>query len=41
MQKLDHVFEQLQKHGTVDGMHLMTQDQDLIARFSVLRRPIR
>jgi len=34
MQEFDHVFEQLQKHGTVDVIYLTTQDQDLIARFS-------
>lgn len=39
MQEFDHVFEQLQKHGTVDVIYLTTQDQDLIARFSASRRP--
>ena len=28
MQEFDHVFEQLQKHGTVDIIYLTTQDQD-------------
>ena len=39
MQEFDHVFEQLQRHGTVDVIYLTTQDQDLIARFSASRRP--
>ncbi|WP_288399249.1 RNase adapter RapZ [uncultured Acinetobacter sp.] len=39
MQEFDLVFEQLQKHGTVDVIYLTTQDQELIARFSASRRP--
>ncbi|KGT46953.1 RNase adapter RapZ [Acinetobacter sp. HR7] len=39
LQEFDHVFEQLQKHGTVDVIYLTTQDQELIARFSASRRP--
>ena len=39
MQEFDHVFEQLQKHGTVDIIYLTTHDQDLVSRFSASRRP--
>ena len=39
LQEFDHVFEQLQQHGTVDVIYLTTQDQELIARFSASRRP--
>jgi UPF0042 nucleotide-binding protein len=39
LQEFDHVFEQLQQHGTVDIIYLTTQDQELIARFSASRRP--
>ena len=39
LQEFDHVFEQLQKHGSVDVIYLTTQDQELIARFSASRRP--
>ena len=39
LQEFDFVFQQLQKHGSVDIIFLTTQDQDLIARFSASRRP--
>ncbi|MGE8538380.1 MAG: RNase adapter RapZ, partial [Acinetobacter sp.] len=39
LQEFDHVFEQLQQHGSVDIIYLTTQDQGLIARFSASRRP--
>ncbi len=39
LQEFDLVFEQLQKHGSVDVIFLTTQDQQLIARFSSSRRP--
>lgn len=39
LQEFDHVFKQLQQHGTVDVIYLTTQDQELIARFSASRRP--
>lgn len=39
LQAFDHVFEQLQKHGSVDIIYLTTQDQELIRRFSASRRP--
>ncbi len=39
LQEFDHVFEQLQKHGSVDIIYLTTQDQELISRFSASRRP--
>jgi RNase adapter protein RapZ len=39
LQDFDHVFEELQKHGTVDVIYLTTQDQGLISRFSASRRP--
>ncbi|MFH7804395.1 RNase adapter RapZ [Acinetobacter haemolyticus] len=39
LQEFDHVFEQLQKSGSVDIIYLTTQDQELISRFSASRRP--
>lgn len=39
LQDFDGVFEQLQKHGTVDVIYLTTKDQELITRFSASRRP--
>lgn len=39
LQEFDHVFEQLQKYGSVDIIYLTTQDQGIIARFSASRRP--
>lgn len=39
LQEFDHVFGQLQQHGSVDIIYLTTQDQELIARFSASRRP--
>ncbi|WP_407307467.1 RNase adapter RapZ [Acinetobacter sp.] len=39
LQEFDHVFEQLQQHGSVDIIYLTTQDQQLISRFSASRRP--
>ncbi|MFT4020899.1 MAG: RNase adapter RapZ [Acinetobacter sp.] len=39
LQEFDQVFEQLQKHGTVDVIYLSTKDQELITRFSASRRP--
>lgn len=39
LQEFDHVFEQLQKHGSVDIIFLTTQDQELIRRFGASRRP--
>ncbi|OTG76103.1 RNase adaptor protein RapZ [Acinetobacter sp. ANC 4169] len=39
LQEFDHVFEQLQKYGSVDIIYLTTQDQELISRFSASRRP--
>ena len=39
LQEFDHVFEQMQSHGSVDIIYLTTQDQQLISRFSASRRP--
>ena len=39
LQEFDLVFQQLQRHGTVDIIYLTTRDQELIARFSSSRRP--
>ena len=39
LQEFDHVFQELQKQGTVDVIYLTTSDQELIARFSAARRP--
>ena len=39
LQEFDHVFEQMQNHGSVDIIYLTTQDQELISRFSASRRP--
>lgn len=39
LQEFDHVFEQMQSHGSVDIIYLTTQDQELISRFSASRRP--
>lgn len=39
LQEFDHVYEQLQKHGTVDIIYLSAQDKELIMRFSSSRRP--
>ncbi len=39
LQEFDHVFEQLQRYGSVDIIYLTTQDQELISRFSASRRP--
>ena len=39
LQEFDHVFEQMQNHGSVDIIYLTTQDQQLISRFSASRRP--
>jgi len=39
LQEFDHVFEQLQSHGSVDIIYLTTQDQELISRFCASRRP--
>lgn len=39
LKEFDHVFEQLQSHGSVDIIYLTTQDQQLISRFSASRRP--
>ena len=39
LQEFDHVFKQLQRHGSVDIIYLTTQDQELITRFSASRRP--
>lgn len=39
LQGFEHVFQQLQKHGSVDVIYLSTQDQGLISRFSASRRP--
>ena len=39
LQEFDSVFEQLQKHGSVDIIYLTTQDQEIITRFSASRRP--
>lgn len=39
LQDFEYVFEQLQKHGTVDVIYLTTKDQELITRFSASRRP--
>ena len=39
LQEFDLVFEQLQRHGTVDIIYLTTRDQELIARVSASRRP--
>ena len=39
LQGFDRVFEQLQKHGSVDVIYLTTNDQELFSRFSASRRP--
>jgi RNase adapter protein RapZ len=39
LQDFEHVFAELQKHGSVEVIYLTTQDQGLIARFSASRRP--
>ena len=39
LEEFDHVFQQLQKFGSVDVIYLTTQDRVLIARFSASRRP--
>ncbi|WP_374665845.1 RNase adapter RapZ [Acinetobacter sp.] len=39
LQEFDLVFQQLQRHGTVDIIYLTTRDQELISRFSASRRP--
>ncbi|MGE8653985.1 MAG: RNase adapter RapZ [Acinetobacter gandensis] len=39
LQEFDQVFQQLQRHGSVDIIYLTTRDQELIARFSSSRRP--
>ena len=39
LQGFDQVFQQLQKHGSVDVIYLTTRDQELISRFSASRRP--
>ena len=39
LQEFDHVFQQLQQHGSVDIIYLTTRDQELISRFSASRRP--
>ncbi len=39
LQEFDHVFQVLQRHGSVDVIYLTTRDQELIARFSASRRP--
>ena len=39
LKDFDHVFQQLQTHGTVDVIYLTTQDQELISRVSSSRRP--
>ncbi len=39
LQEFDHVFKQLQRHGSVDVIYLTSQDQQLISRFSASRRP--
>ncbi|WP_180102556.1 RNase adapter RapZ [Acinetobacter sp. YH12126] len=39
LQEFDLVFQQLQRHGSVDIIYLTTRDQELIARFSSSRRP--
>ena len=39
LQGFDHVFQLLQRQGTVDVIYLTTRDQELIARFSASRRP--
>ena len=39
LQEFDQVYQQLQKHGSVDVIYLTTKDQELIARFSASRRP--
>ncbi|OTG83955.1 RNase adapter RapZ [Acinetobacter sp. ANC 4648] len=39
LQEFDHVFQQLQRFGSVDVIYLTTQDQGLISRFSASRRP--
>ena len=39
LQEFDQLFEQLQRHASVDVTYLTTQDQELIARFSSSRRP--
>ncbi|MGE8684542.1 MAG: RNase adapter RapZ [Acinetobacter sp.] len=39
LQEFDQVFQQLQRHGSVDIIYLTTRDQELIARFGSSRRP--
>lgn len=39
LQDFEQVYEQLQRHGSVDVIYLTSQDQQLIARFSASRRP--
>ena len=39
LQEFDQVFQQLQRHGTVDIIYLTTRDPELISRFSASRRP--
>lgn len=39
LEEFNHVFQQLQKFGSVDVIYLTTQDRVLIARFSASRRP--
>ncbi|CAM4205227.1 RNase adapter RapZ [Acinetobacter pragensis] len=39
LQEFDQVFQQLQRHGSVDIIYLTTRDQELISRFSASRRP--
>ncbi len=39
LQEFDQVYQQLEKHGSVDVIYLTTKDQELIARFSASRRP--
>ncbi|AMW77906.1 RNase adaptor protein RapZ [Acinetobacter sp. TGL-Y2] len=39
LQEFDQVYQQLEKHGSVDVIYLSTKDQELIARFSASRRP--
>jgi UPF0042 nucleotide-binding protein len=39
LQGFDQVFQQIQRHGSVDVIYLTTRDQELISRFSASRRP--
>jgi RNase adapter protein RapZ len=39
LQEFEQVYQQLEKHGTVDVIYLTANDQELIARFSASRRP--